>query len=163
MTRQKGVSTCIRQDKHTHRKLVKWMRSQIQPGRGLERLSAMPVSNRSSPDTKFLDEIQTKVLRVFLPAIHSDLYSFAYRFIFLQTHASSYSFQSFFLLHTVKEKGGKPERKPYPLPYGLRNLYRNLKSEAENSQDHAQKSQRSCTFMNSASRFNPNICHNSGR
>jgi hypothetical protein len=25
----------------------------------------------------------------------------------------------------VKEKGGKPERKPYPLPYGFRNPYRN--------------------------------------
>jgi hypothetical protein len=24
----------------------------------------------------------------------------------------------------VKEKGGKPDRKPYPLPYGLRNPYR---------------------------------------
>ncbi len=31
---------------------------------------------------------------------------------------------------SVKEKGGKPERKPYSLPYGLRNPYRNLKSEA---------------------------------
>jgi len=40
------------------------------------------------------------------------------------------------LLYTVKEKEGKPERKPYPLPYGLRNPYRNLKSE--NSQDYAQ-------------------------
>ncbi len=38
------------------------------------------------------------------------------------------------LLYTVKEKGGKPERKPYSLPYGLRNPYRNLKSE--NSQDY---------------------------
>ncbi len=28
------------------------------------------------------------------------------------------------LLYTVKEKGGKPNRKPYPLPYGLRNPYR---------------------------------------
>jgi hypothetical protein len=28
----------------------------------------------------------------------------------------------------VKEKGGKPDGKPYPLPNGLRNLYRNLKS-----------------------------------
>ncbi len=46
-------------------------------------------------------------------------------------------------------KGGKPNRKPYPLPYGLRNSHRNLKSE--NSQDNAQKPQRSCTFMNSAS------------
>ncbi len=33
------------------------------------------------------------------------------------------------LLYTVKEEGGKPDRKPYPLPYGLRNPYRNLKSE----------------------------------
>jgi hypothetical protein len=30
------------------------------------------------------------------------------------------------LLYNVKEKGGKP--KPYPLPCGLRNPYRNLKS-----------------------------------
>jgi hypothetical protein len=32
---------------------------------------------------------------------------------------------------SVKEKGGKPDRKPYPypLPYDLRNPYRNLKSE----------------------------------
>jgi hypothetical protein len=27
------------------------------------------------------------------------------------------------LLHTVKEKGGKPDRKPYALPYGLKNPY----------------------------------------
>jgi hypothetical protein len=32
------------------------------------------------------------------------------------------------LLYTVKEKQGKPDRKPHPLPYGLRNPYRNLKS-----------------------------------
>jgi hypothetical protein len=35
----------------------------------------------------------------------------------------------------VKEKGGKPDRKPYPLPYGLRNPYGNLKSQ----NSHAQK------------------------
>jgi hypothetical protein len=40
-------------------------------------------------------------------------------------------------MYTVKEKGGKPDRKPYPLPYGLRNPNRNLKSE--NFQDYAQK------------------------
>jgi hypothetical protein len=45
-----------------------------------------------------------------------------------------------FLLYTVKEKGRKPDRKPYPIPYGLRNPYRNLKSE--NSQDYARKPQR---------------------
>jgi hypothetical protein len=40
------------------------------------------------PEAEFLDEIQTKVLRVFLLAIHSHLYSFALRFLFLQTHAT---------------------------------------------------------------------------
>jgi hypothetical protein len=34
---------------------------------------------------------------------------------------------------SVKAKGRKPDIKPYPLPYGLRNPYRNLQSE--NSQD----------------------------
>jgi hypothetical protein len=53
------------------------------------------------------------------------------------------------LLYTVREKGGKPDRKPYPLSYRLRNSYKNLKSE--DSQEYAQKSQRNCTFMNSAS------------
>ncbi len=43
----------------------------------------------------------------------------------------------------------KPDRKPYPLTYGLRSLHINLKSE--NSQDFAQKTQWNCTFMNSAS------------
>jgi hypothetical protein len=53
------------------------------------------------------------------------------------------------LLYTVKVKGGKPDRKPYPLPYGLRNPHKNLKSE--NSEDYAQKPQRNCTLMNSSS------------
>ncbi len=55
----------------------------------------------------------------------------------------------FLLLYTVKEKGGKPDRRPYPLTFGLRNPYRNLKSE--NSQDYAKKPQQNCTFMNLAS------------
>ena len=78
---------------------------------------------------------RTKALRVFLLAIHSHLYSFALRFLFLQIHTTSYCFYSS-LLYTVKEKGGKPDKKPYPPPYGSRNLYRNLKS---NSNDYAQK------------------------
>jgi hypothetical protein len=53
------------------------------------------------------------------------------------------------LLYTVKEKGGKTYWKLYPLPYGIRNPYRNLKSQ--NYQNYAQKPQRNCTFMNSAS------------
>ncbi len=59
------------------------------------------------------------------------------------------------LLYTVKEKGGKPDRKPYPLPYGLKNPYRNLKPE--NSQDYAQKPQQNWTFMNSASLHTPEL------
>ncbi len=37
----------------------------------------------SLPEAEFLDEIQTKVLRVFLLAIYSQLHSFALRFLFL--------------------------------------------------------------------------------
>jgi len=75
-------------------------------------------------EAEFLDVIGTKVLRVFLLAIKNPLYSFALIFLFLQTHATSYSLYSA-LFYTVKEKEGKPDRKPHPLPYGLRNLYRN--------------------------------------
>ncbi len=57
----------------------------------------------SNPEAEFLDEIQTKVLRVFLVAIYNHLYSFLLRFIFLQTHATSYNLYS--SLYTVKEKG----------------------------------------------------------
>jgi hypothetical protein len=39
--------------------------------------------------------------------------------------------------YTVKEKGRRPDKKPYPLPYGSRNPNRNLKSE--NSQYYTQK------------------------
>jgi hypothetical protein len=67
----------------------------------------------STPEAEFSDEVQTKVLRVFLLAIHSHLYSFALRFLFLQTDASSYSFYNA-LLYTVKQKGKKPDRKLHP-------------------------------------------------
>jgi hypothetical protein len=49
-------------------------------------------------------------------------------------------------------KGGNLIENHTPLPYGLRNPYRNLKSE--NSQDYTQKPQRDSTFMNSASGLN---------
>jgi hypothetical protein len=102
------------------------------------------------PEAEFLDENQTKFLRAFLLSIQSHICSFTFRFILLQTHTTTYSFYSS-VLYTVKEKGGKPDRKSYSLPYGLRNPYRNLKSE--NSQDYAKKLQRNCAFMNSASRI----------
>ncbi len=96
---------------------------------------------------KYMEEIQTKVLRVFLLAIHNHLYSFAYRFYFCKL-TQPLKVSRVQLLYTVKEKRGKLYRKPYSLPYGLRNLYRNLTSEK--SQDYTQKPQRSCMFMNSA-------------
>ncbi len=99
------------------------------------------------PEAEILDEIETKILRVFLLAIHSHLFSFALRFLFLQTQASTYSLYSSFTVYCKKR--GKSDRKPYTFPYGLRNSYRNLK--AENSQGYAQKPQRNCSFMNSAS------------
>jgi hypothetical protein len=49
---------------------------------------------------------------------------------------------------TVKENGGKPDRKAYPFPNGLRNPYRNLKSE--NSNDYAQKLQQNLKFLTEA-------------
>jgi hypothetical protein len=61
-----------------------------------------PMKTALDPEAEFFDEIQTKVFfKVFFRlAIYSHLYSFAFRFIFFQTHTA----------------------------YGLRNLYKNLKS-----------------------------------
>jgi hypothetical protein len=41
------------------------------------------------PEAEFFDEIQTKVLRVFLLAILSHIYSFTMRILFDQTHTTS--------------------------------------------------------------------------
>ncbi len=110
----------------------------------------MPNCSSYDPEAQFLDEIQTKSSTVFLLAlaIQSHLQ------LCLEISISSNSrnllcISTVKLLYTVKEKGGKPDRKPYPLPFVLRNPYRNLKSE--NSQDYTQKPQRNCTFMNSVS------------
>jgi hypothetical protein len=73
--------------------------------------------DKYSPETEFLVEIQTKVLIILV--IHSHLYSFASRFLLLQTHATSYSFC----------KGRNLIEKTIPSSYGFRNPYRNLKSE----------------------------------
>ncbi len=58
-------------------------------------------------------------------------------------------FYFFKLTQPLTKEKGKPDRKPYPHPYGFRNPYRILKSE--NSQDYAQKPQRNGAFMNSTS------------
>jgi hypothetical protein len=69
-----------------------------------------------SAEAEFLDEIQTKILRVLLLAIQSHLYSLAWGFMFLQTHATSY----LKLLYTVKENWRKEENlienhTPFPM------------------------------------------------
>ncbi len=56
-------------------------------------------------------------------------------------------FLTILLLTSGKEKGGKPDRKPYPLPYGLRNI------KSENSEDYAQKPQRNCTLVTPNCRY----------
>ncbi len=111
-------------------------------------LSSGPLRARicERPEAKFLDEIQTKVLRFVLLAIQSHLYSFALRFLFLHKLTQP----TFLQCVTVqcKEKGGKPFRKPHPLSYGLRNPYRNLKC-GELSRLCPETSKK--LFMNSAS------------
>ncbi len=83
-----------------------------------------------------------QVSRVFLLAfILHHMYSFVLRIPFLQTHATSHSFQSSVtIFYTAKEKGGKPDWKPYPVSYELRNPYRNLKSQNSDECIHTPKS-----------------------
>ncbi len=63
-------------------------------------VSKVNKNTTSVPEAEFLDEIQPKVLRVSLLAVHNQLYSFALRFIFLQTHTTSYSFYSSVTVHS---------------------------------------------------------------
>ncbi len=71
----------------------------------------VPHFDPMGPEAGCLDEIQTKLLRVFLIPHSSFLNSFALKCLFLQTHATSYSFHS---AYTEKEKGEKPDGKHYP-------------------------------------------------
>ncbi len=82
-----------------------------------------------------------KVLKVFLLAIRSQLYSFALNFYFFKLTQLLTVSSSVTVLYAVKEKGGKP----YPPSLWFKK-YRILRSE--NSQDYAQKFQRNCMFMN---------------
>ncbi len=110
-----------------------------------------------NPEAESLDEIQAKVLRVFLLAIHSHLFSFALRFLFLQNRTTSYSFYSSV---TVLCKGERRKTWQKAIPgvnlterhtpfLWFKKSKQNLKSE--NSRYYSQKPQRNCTFLNSAS------------
>ncbi len=87
-----------------------------------------------------MDDIQTNVLKVFLLVIHSHLFYFAGDLYFFKLTQP--------LTVSVKEKGGKPDRKPCPLPYGLGNPYRNLKSENSHSRLCPEIPQGGCTMHN---------------
>jgi hypothetical protein len=92
-----------------------------------------------------LDEIQTKVLIVLLLLFTVTSTALLRDFYFFKLTQSLTVCTVQLLYNVTREKGGKPDRKPYPLPHGLRNL------KSENSQDYAQKSQQNCMFMNTAS------------
>jgi hypothetical protein len=64
---------------------------------------------------RVLDEIRTKILSVFLLAIHSHLYSFALRFLFFKLR-QPHTVSTVQLHYSVKEKGGKPDRTSYLFP-----------------------------------------------
>jgi hypothetical protein len=61
-------------------------------------------------EAEFLDEIQTKILRVFLLAIHSHLYSFALRFYFFKlTQPLTVSTIQLLYVHCKGERRRKEE------------------------------------------------------
>ncbi len=78
------------------------------------------------PKAEFLDEIQTNVWSV-VSLLYSDngttVYSFALRFIFFKLTQLHIQFLEFVTLRFKGERG-KPDSKPYPLPYGLRKACR---------------------------------------
>ncbi len=103
---------------------------------------------RSTHEAEYLDEIQTKseefsslLLKVPSTALPWDFY------FFKLTQPLTVSAVRY-CTYTLQDKGGKSDRKPHPL---TRNPYRNLKFG--NSQDYAQKPQRNCRFMKSASGY----------
>jgi hypothetical protein len=69
---------------------------------------------------------RTVPLRVFLLAIYSHLYSFALRFLFIQTHTTSFSTVQ--LLYTEAERR-KIYRKPVPTSLWFKKSLQILKSE----------------------------------
>ncbi len=102
------------------------------------------------PEAEFLDEIQTQSLQSF-PHCYSQSPLQHCLVIFVSSKLTQPLTVSQFSYCTLQR------RKPYPLPYGLRNPYRNLKSE--NSQKYAQKPQRNSTFMNSTAVCDPGSGH----
>ncbi len=69
-----------------------------------------------SAEAEFLDEIQTKVLRVFPPSFSQSPLQLCHEiFVYFFKLTLPFTVTTVQLLYTVKEKGGNPDRKPYPL------------------------------------------------
>jgi hypothetical protein len=92
-----------------------------------------PWRTHTSTQAEFFDENPDKSLESFTPCYSQSC---------LEIYISSSSrnlLQLFELLYTVKKKGGKPDRKPYPLLYGLKNPHINLKSANSQAQETSTK------------------------
>jgi hypothetical protein len=100
----------------------------------------------ASAEDEFWDVNPDKSLKSFTPCYSQSPLQLCLEIsIFKLTQPLTASRMCYCTVYTVKEEGGKPDRKPHHLPNGLRNL------KSENSQDYFQKPQRNLTFMNSAS------------
>ncbi len=89
--------------------------------------------NNSSahPQKAILGRNPDKSLKSFPPWSSQSPLQLGLEIYILQTHATSYSFYNSVTVHF---KGGKPERKPFPLPSGFKkSIY---KPKPENSQDY---------------------------
>jgi hypothetical protein len=82
------------------------------------------------PEAEFLDEFQTKVFKIFILAIHSCLY-----YGFYPPPPEQKWVETCFVVYCT---------------YNVNIVYENIKSENP-PKIYAQKPQRNCTFMNSAS------------
>ncbi len=121
------------------------------PGNPLQETSRCvsdPPMETPNTEAEFLYEIQTS-LKSFPPCNSKSPLQLCLEISISSSSQNLLQFLEVSHVYIIKEKGGKPDRKPHPLPYSFRNPYRNLKSES--SQDYAQKPQRNCTFINSAS------------
>jgi hypothetical protein len=109
---------------------------------------SLSLSAGFQPEAKFLDEIQTKVLRVILLAIHSHLYNSALRFLILQSHATSYLFLQWVMVHCKGER--RKYIKPNPRPWFKKSIQKSQVWELSRLCP-ATWEKLNCTFMNSAS------------
>jgi hypothetical protein len=100
------------------------------------------LQRRADTEAELLDEIQPKVVKSFPPCYSQSPLQLCLRFLFLQITQP--------LTVSVKEKGGIPDRKPFPPFLWFKKSIQIRYLMSENSQDYAQKPQHDCAFMNSA-------------